>query len=372
MSFPRTDDVLRTDTSFRNKFQSSHHREYSILEELPIDMINDFVVSDPLHLLELGVMRRKMDIWINGSKHFDFKWKKAEIEQLNRMLQFINGEMPTEIHRAVRSIDVIKFWKGLEFRTFLLYVGIVVLKDMLRSEEYEHFLYLFCAVSICSTEAYKDYLGLAENLFIDYIETYIDLYGIANINSNVHNLCHVIKDVQRFGNLNTISTYEFENKARLIKLKLKQCNKPLQQVARRISEQHSIEHVKISKTDPQLKYSCEVSNEIRYGYVRIRENFILSTKKWGDKWFLLTNGDIAEFKYAIIFKKQTKICGKILKDKTNFFQKPFSSSYIHVYLSTGERYEDNFFSITDIKSKMLCFTYKTQFVLLPLLHTLNE
>lgn len=65
MAFPRIavtnlerETELRTDERFRNRFQPSHHKESSILEELPIDMIRDFVTSDALHLFDLGIMKR--------------------------------------------------------------------------------------------------------------------------------------------------------------------------------------------------------------------------------------------------------------------------------------------------------------------------
>lgn len=65
MSFhrnPITDEErqqeLRTDLNFRNRYQPEHHRTYSILEELPIDMVRAFPTSDPLHLLDLGLMKR--------------------------------------------------------------------------------------------------------------------------------------------------------------------------------------------------------------------------------------------------------------------------------------------------------------------------
>lgn len=49
---------LRTDESFRNRLQPNHHSEYSILEQLPIDMIRSFPTSDALHLLDLGITKR--------------------------------------------------------------------------------------------------------------------------------------------------------------------------------------------------------------------------------------------------------------------------------------------------------------------------
>lgn len=61
MSFPRIDADPRTNDNFRhpeNASQMKHHKEYSIFQELPINMISDFPTSDPLHLLELGVMKK--------------------------------------------------------------------------------------------------------------------------------------------------------------------------------------------------------------------------------------------------------------------------------------------------------------------------
>lgn len=58
VSYPRTDVPLRTDNNFRTRAQPDHHKENSILEELPIDMVKSFPTSDPLHLLDLGVMKK--------------------------------------------------------------------------------------------------------------------------------------------------------------------------------------------------------------------------------------------------------------------------------------------------------------------------
>lgn len=48
--------------SFRNRTQPGHHQSDSILEELPIDMVKSFPVSDALHLFDLGIMKRYYDV----------------------------------------------------------------------------------------------------------------------------------------------------------------------------------------------------------------------------------------------------------------------------------------------------------------------
>ncbi|EFX73970.1 hypothetical protein DAPPUDRAFT_57633, partial [Daphnia pulex] len=52
----------RSDESFRSREQQTHHTGLSILENLPINMTNDFPV-DPMHLVFFGAMRKLLHIW---------------------------------------------------------------------------------------------------------------------------------------------------------------------------------------------------------------------------------------------------------------------------------------------------------------------
>lgn len=69
MCFPSTDAELRSDANFRqpnveNEAEFRHIKDYSILQELPIDMVKSFVVADSLHLLELGNMKKYKEFCI--------------------------------------------------------------------------------------------------------------------------------------------------------------------------------------------------------------------------------------------------------------------------------------------------------------------
>lgn len=178
-------------------------------------------------------------MWIGELKGFSRTWSTQELKKISADLAKCNNTRPSEIHRCIRSLDVIHHWKGTEFRVFLLYLGIVILQNHLNEQEYELFKTLFCAVTICSTEAYKRYLPVARGLFIEFIENHIDIYGENSITMNIHNTSHVVDDVENLGPLDTISAYAFENSLHHLKLRLKQCDKPLQQIARRLSELES-------------------------------------------------------------------------------------------------------------------------------------
>lgn len=56
--FTKINQIVRTDLMFRAKMYPDHIICDTPLTQLPIDMVNDFVVADPLHLLELGITKR--------------------------------------------------------------------------------------------------------------------------------------------------------------------------------------------------------------------------------------------------------------------------------------------------------------------------
>nr|CAI5846935.1 unnamed protein product [Callosobruchus analis] len=192
MSFPHTDCEIRTDSSFRNKDDPEHHQKASPLERLPIDMIKDFVVADSLHLIDIGLTKKCLNGWVNGSYNFKEKFFIPQVKIVKEWLQRTNSMVPRDIHRAIRGLDYLSFWKATEYRTFLLYLGPVILLEFLSKQAYNHFMLLFCSVTILSSRFYTSkpgFLKIAQNMLIDYIEQFTTLYGEDAISSNVHNLC---------------------------------------------------------------------------------------------------------------------------------------------------------------------------------------
>lgn len=243
MSFPETDCIRRTDQDFRSKADPEHHQKdiegniiSTPLEELPVDLVKDIPIADSLHLLDLGIMKRCLSGWVNGSKNFKTKFFAPQIKIISTWLLDCNKRVPSDIHRSVRALNCLSFWKATEYRTFLLYLGVIILKDHLTAELYRHFLLLFCAVRICSSDYYRSNIHLAKEMLNDYIEGYISNYGIDSISSNVHNLCHLVEDVERYGSLDKISSYPFENTLGSIKNLIRSGHKPLEQVCKRLAE----------------------------------------------------------------------------------------------------------------------------------------
>lgn len=380
--FPRINCTKRTNVEFRNRAIPAHHREYSILERIPIDMIDDFVVADDLHLFHLGLMKKCILMWKEGRTKSAHKWTDTDIRKLNEMLKNINRDMPADIHRSVRSVDCFKFWKGTELRAFLLYIGVVVLKHVLNQTEYCHFIKLFCAVTLCSTDKYlnrnKEKISkLVRECFDEYIEEFIDLYGIEYVSSNVHNLTHVMDDVVRFGNLSKISAYPFENCLAGLKLRLRNCNRPLEQISRRISELNLDyrDPIDFDQNDfinePILNYSFENAGEQVFSQIVFGTNSLLNCRKFGDKWFLTDSGKVIEFHFALKRNANYLLYGSCIENLENFFTQPFNSENIYVFSAKNKKSEPNYYNIQNVMAKLICIRNNEELIFIPLLHTLK-
>lgn len=381
MSFPDLDAPLRTDSSFRNRANTQHHKNRSLLENLNIDMVYSFPSSDPLHLLDLGVMKRCLVRWVFGEKSYSQKWNKNKVAVVSQQLESCRKYMPTDIHRAVRNLDCLRKWKGVEFRTILLYVGMVVFKEVLPADEFNHFMILCCAVRICCSSTSYVYLDIAEKMFIAYVQQYIVLYGEHSVGSNVHLLRHIIEDmrVNKVRNLMEISTYRFENCLRLLGLKLKNGHLPLEQISRRIiemsqlhssTEGHRLFNAK--KFSPQVFSPRKHGNLIVYDEVEIAADIVLKSKRVADSWFITQKDEVVKMAWAEIESNECKIVGNVLRDKEAAFSTPLNSVRLKIFCSDGKLDEE--LSIHDIKSivsKVIHLPSKDKFIFMPILHTMG-
>lgn len=74
-------------------------------------------MSDSLHLIHLGIMKRLLTGWKDGNfGNLNIKWCARDIEHVNLFVG--KSKLPSEIHRAVRTLDCIAYWKATEYRTF--------------------------------------------------------------------------------------------------------------------------------------------------------------------------------------------------------------------------------------------------------------
>lgn len=367
--FPTLHCPLRTDLKFRQKDYGKHHagQDSPILKLPDFDMVKDFVVADSLHLLELGVMKRLLTGWRDGSLGYEGKLSALKIQQLSDAV--VNVELPKEIHRKMRGLDCLAFWKGTEWHSFLNYVSIVVLKDFIDEKLYSHFLLLFIAVRICSSEYFKKWLSLAQILFEKFIEGFIKIYGEEFVTSNIHNLEHVVGDVQRFGSLSSISAYPFESYLFQLKKYVRQGKNCLQQVANRILEKTRFPfNINNARFVPNIiKRGNLVQCEVRQG-LEINNEF-------KDSWFLTKEFEIVQMVDASTDPDNNVLVhGKALVYQTDFFKLPIRSSFLYIYeAQISHLKQSKAYSIEDIMCKFVVIPYNVNnYVYIPLLHTFES
>lgn len=144
--FPSTDCAVRTYQEFINMTDVRHHKCVSPLAKLGIGMVSCFP-SDYMHLVCLGVMRKLLTTWKDGTRSFG-KLRNTDICSLSATMENISSYWPSEFNRKPRSLVNLDRWKATEFRQFLLYIGPVYLKNILPRYMYDHFLFFSVAISL--------------------------------------------------------------------------------------------------------------------------------------------------------------------------------------------------------------------------------
>lgn len=363
--FPSINSALRTDAHFRAQLYGRHHKGSTPLIDVPnLDLIQDIVVGDRLHLIDLGVMKRLLHGWRDGTLGFHTKMSLLEITSMSKMM--LDTELPSEIHRKMRGLDCLTHWKGSEFSSFLHYAGIVILKKYLTDDAYNHFLLLFSSITMLSSNEYRCNWHVARSMLQEFISQYTTTYGPQFITSNIHNLQHIVDECEKFGPLNSLSAYPFENALFQMKQLLRNGSKTLQQVANRLSEIHYYENFNELKLNEFPKIHL-YRNNLR---LFVNDVFFLSNN-FRDCWFFTIDKGIVRFETAKYTSSKIVIQGHILNNQYDYFQYPISSSAINVFEADITHTQEKQFSISQIFCKMSAIkSTQHTYVFIPLLHTI--
>ena len=110
---------LRTDQSFRGRYQPEHHNGRSSLEDLNVDMV-DNVPNDGMHLCDLGVMKKLLLSWVKKRRFERVMLSKEMITRLSNLMVFVSNFMPSIFARKLRDIEHLPRFKATEFRQIRL------------------------------------------------------------------------------------------------------------------------------------------------------------------------------------------------------------------------------------------------------------
>lgn len=185
----------RTHESYAQMICEEYHVGDSIsrLIELPrFDLVKSFSL-DYMHLVLIGVTRKLVLLWLHKGP-LNTRLPSRSVHKLTASLLALKKCISSDFSRKPRGIQDIGRWKATELRLFLLYIGSVVLKDIINTDCYTHFMTLHVAMVILLSPNLKHYLDYAEQLLNYFVEQFDNIYGRQHISHNIHGLLHLCDD----------------------------------------------------------------------------------------------------------------------------------------------------------------------------------
>ncbi len=370
MSFPEKDAPPRSDVRFDEMAYEDHQLGESSLNRLNLGMVSQFP-HDYMHLVCLGVVKRLITMWISGPLHVRLGGRMISCisDKVNAMKDYL----PREFLRKGRSLQEVERWKATEFRTFLLYTGPVVLRDLLTDCLYDNFMLLFVGITIlCSADLSSDYCDFADEILGLFVNHFSSAYGPEYVVYNIHGLVHLGTHVKRFGSLHRFSSFPFENYLKTLKKMVRKPSQPLPQAIRRITEKlHIIKAVHAKDIYCKGKHNrgplledMEATECVQYRELHMVE-YVLRTKRPDNA--IQVQDDICIIRNIVTHNGTRKIVCQKFRAKDNFFTYPVNSSRLNIWFVHKVNQHLFVISPEQISSKMVLLPYKDGFIAIPLL-----
>lgn len=187
--------------------------------------------------------------------------------------------------------------------------------------------------------------------------------------SNIHNLLHIIDDVQRFGILPSISAYPFESCLGKFKSLIRTGPAALPQIARRMIERNNVLYNvrRPSNEGPSIKRTGLNKCSIQIPH----RNFILCNHRFEDQWFL-ANNQIMRMVNALEIDSEIFLEARPLLATNNFFDVPLPSSWMNIFQANiaASAVETTRIRTSQIECKFICILLDgNTHVFVPILHT---
>ena len=311
---------LRTDESFYKRTDPAHHRGevVSVLADLNIGFVSQFPL-DYMHLVCIGACKRLLLRWKSGKNKNINLLLKPSMVILREQLSTVPKSIPEEFSRKLSGgFDSISFWKATEFRLFLLYVGIVVAKT-LPYDFYVNFLHLSLALRLLLTENQEENLKMIDNLLKNFIDGSVILYGDEFLSYNIHSLSHLTDDYQKFGPLDNVSCFPFENYQGILKRRIHGTYHVLEEVTKHAD--------RLNMTLPKVKKAKENKRKkIFINNFCLKPNSVISS----DNVVILQNGEI-----GVVTETMSDMLFINIHESEPFFLNPINSKLCGIHKING-------------------------------------
>lgn len=347
MCFLNLTAPLRNDRDYRDRKYEDYHKMESVLELLPIDMIDSFP-PDYLHCLLLGIMH-----WVLGYLRDTSKvLSSADYIQIEERIKQFRLTEPLEFQRNLRSfVDHLGYMKGTEFRQYLLFVFPILLEGIVSEEIIVNFLKLHIASIIFTHKRFECYYEEADELVKMYLTEFAEIYHPRHLVYVFHSLAHMKRFVEMYGAWDNFSTFEYESYNSTVKNLLHGNVMPLTQITNRIVEIYNTPQHNFDKENQNI----EIKERLKDGsFAQLKfYDLTFKTNCVGQNYILLKSGEGV---------KLTRIIYNTDTDKVELTGYPFkhrSSVYTYVdtmrfniFKSQNEFKDKIYFAVDDIDGKL--------------------
>ena len=381
--FTELNAPIRTDAAFHEMRDADHHVHECSIKELNVGCVSQFGL-DYMHLVCLGVMKRLLLYWKGPVGPLHVRIGSQLASELSNKLVHAAQFTPVEFARKPRPIKDVLRWKATEYREFLLYLGPVLLKNILQPQYLEHFMLLSVGIMLLVRKhRAEDLINYANELLNLFVQECEQLYGKQCLVYNVHNLIHLAHDAKTLGCLDDFSSFPYENMLGQVKQLVRNPQHPIQQILNRLNEKSCCQsRISLqSKAEDAQCYDEDRRSVVPNGYrncvsfKRLKLNGGSGTiyiNKQGNN-YILTKGGPALVRNILKEKSGNAIfvvCS-FFKYVTDAFTVPLPSTKLNIYKVSSEVFIENVVPITEIVGKCVCVPLsfeETSFVLFPFLH----
>jgi len=374
VTFPQLTAEKRTDDLFARVAYANHQLSRSPLIEVGCGLVSGCVL-DYMDLVCLGIVRRLLHFWLRGELRIRLSARHVTI--ISQKLISMRSNIPCEFARKPRGLTDLEYWKASELRQFLLYTGPVVLKDMKMGKKlYDHFVCLSVIMHILlSSSLSAHYSQYVEELAVTWVRMGAKLYGKHFVVYNVHSLIHLVDDCRKFGSLNNISAFPYENFMRIIKRVIRKPQFILQQLSNRMAEGFfnpnsdalSTCGVKYEHTSGPMLVG--VLHCKQYRQVQLTDSLIKMTSP--DNCIMYRN-HIGLVTNVVSDGSTTSVIVQRFTSLRAFFTKPLKSSDIGIYKVGKLNGHMEICRVSDIERKYVLLPYRDdrKWIAIPLNHCL--
>ena len=135
---------------------------------------------------------------------------KMRAEIINARLKKV--KYPSQLSRSCEDITKRKSWKGSQWRSWLLFLGVVCFDDLIPKKYIDHYALLSHAAFLMSQDEISPQdIPVINTYLTKYVGLFEKYFGLDHMYYNVHLLVHFLKSILRYGPSWVVSTLGFES-----------------------------------------------------------------------------------------------------------------------------------------------------------------